>query len=522
MVRFSLSCLGLLLLGSALHAQDLGRTDRLWREYLTESVRRGMPLLSETAQPGLVPFWPSLERARSEASSLEPGGDVTLISAWMDRAEGGGARAAGDLLASWPRPSVERFSYRQWGETLFTLWEPASQTRDWTDAWLAWSDKAYSVPSLVRGLEVLEKNDPSAVPTLLHQALGLYPDDRRLLPLVARHPEAVGRAEALVARDRVKTGGWAPTTLRTLLNRKPSSRTLLENAGYPKEGLTDLLSRDYGTWLASETEQPLVPGGWSWDADGDGWTESRLVFDQTLALWSRRTPEGVWTLSLRGGLPATLVETRAGSSWTLRWESYPLASRLEYRWGDRTLVYRFAPLAQSIPLWPAARLKASPGRLPASLATLWLPLDPRALASAATTVETWKGQVKTESIHLYQGQVWLQVQDTDDDGRDDTWSYFRMGRLASVYHDPEGRGNFGLRELYRQGELSQVQSRADSRPQNEFVLFPHEGVQLWDPHGDGRPLERIFVWDGEDRLGALVFSSEQLPWQTMPPWEPRP
>lgn len=522
MVRLAFAGLGLLLLGSTLAAEDLGRTDRLWREYLTETVRRGMPLVSEGMPEGLVPFWPALEKARVEAASLEPGADVTLLSAWIDQAEGAGEEAVPGLLASWPRPAVQRFSWRLWGETLFTLWDPATQPAEWTNAWLAWGDKAYSVPGLRRGLEALEKHDPSAVRPLLNQALGLYPEDRRLLPVAARHPEAVTRAEALVARDRLQTGGWAPTTLKALLDRQPALRPLLERAGYPSADLAQLVSRDYGFWLTSGRDETPSAGWWTWDADADGRPESTLVFDQSLSLWSRRTAEGVWTLSLRGGLPHTLVETRSGASWTLRWEAYPLASTLEYRWGDRTLVYRFAPLAQEIPLWPAERLKASPGRLPASLATLWLPLDPRGLASAAAAVETWTGKVRTETVHLYRGQVWLQVQDADADGRDDTWSFFRSGRLASVYHDPEGKGRYPLRELYVKGDLQQVQARSESRPRNEFVLFPQEGIQLWDPHGDGRPLERVFAWGGEDRLDALVFSAEELPWETMPTWEPRP
>jgi len=136
-------------------------------------------------------------------------------------------------------------------------------------------------------------------------------------------------------------------------------------------------------------------------------------------------------------------------------------------------------------------------------------------------VETWRGTQKVGTVFLAQGEVWLQVDDSDRDGIEDTWSYFRSGRLASVYHSVEGRGQAGLRELYLRGELAQVQSRAD-QSRNEFVLFPVQGVQLWDPHGVRRPLERVFLWTGGDQLGAFVFTKDELPWETMPAWEPRP
>ena len=163
-----------------------------------------------------------------------------------------------------------------------------------------------------------------------------------------------------------------------------------------------------------------------------------------------------------------------------------------------------------------------PERLPAALASLWLPLDPRALAVGAATVESWEGPIRIGTVFLYKGEVWLSVEDSDRNGRDDMWSYFRSGQLASVYRDIEGRGEVGLRELYRKGELAQVQSRPTPGPRAQFVLFPSEGVQLWDPRGSGRPLDRIFVWSGQDRLDALVFSGNSLPWETMPTWEPRP
>jgi len=522
MVR-PLLVLGLLLGVSSLGAQDLGRANQFRNEYLSETVRRGLPLLVDDPCPGVVPFWPTLERFRAEAQILEPGADVVLLAAWMDRAEGQGELSVPALRGAWPRPALVRFSPRQWGETLFACWDAGSAPREWTDAWLAWTEKVYSPAVLVRGLEVFETIDPSAVAPLLNQGVQLYPEDRRFLPLVARHPEVVPSAEGLVARDLDRNGGWSNRTLAQILRRSPAVGQSLVRAGYRSPALDAVLANDYGKWLTTDPPSSLSSGAWAWDSDGDGRIESHLIFQDTgVTSWSRRTSDGLWTLVFRGNRPDTLTEVRSGASWTLHWEAYPWAATLEYKWSDRTLVYRFRPLAQAIPLWPAERLNAPWERLPAVLASLWLPLDPRALASAASSVETWEGPTRVDTVFLYRGEVWLEVEDSDRDGREDTWSYFRSGRLASVYHDAEGLGQISLREVYRKGELAQVQSRASSRPKNEFVLFPIQGVQLWDPHGDGRPLERLFVWTGEEKLGALVFTKDQIPWDTMPTWEPRP
>jgi hypothetical protein len=506
---------------SLLGAQTPGRTDVLWREYLSETVRRGLPLLSTDPLTGVVPFWPTLDRARADALSLEPGPDTELLSGWMDLQEGAPDDAAAVLKARWPHPGLSRFPARYWGEALFASWDPSDPA--WIQAWLAWDDKAYSAASLVRGIEGLEKTDPSAVAPLLDQALRLYPDDRRFLPLVSRHPGVAVSSEGLLARDRANMGGWSAATLAALLTRAPQSRDLLLRAGYPAPVLDAAASRDYGAWLKQPADAVLTEGRWTWDSDQDGVSESVLTVQSGhLVTWTRASQGGLWTLSLAGGKPQIVTETRHGAVWTLKYEAYPWVQSLEYRWADTTLVYRFRPLAESVPLWPPERFSAPVERLPAALAALWLPLDPAALASQAASVETWEGPMRVQTVHLFHGEVWLEVEDSNRDGRDDTWSYFRSGRLASVYRDLEGRGQVSLRELYRQGEIAQVQARSNPGPRAEFVLFPAEGVQLWDPRGTGRPLDRVFAWSGHDRLDALVFSGTELPWETMPPWEPRP
>ena len=50
----------LLFLAPLAFAGDLGRTDGLWREYLSETVRRGVPVLNTEASS--VPYWPVLDR----------------------------------------------------------------------------------------------------------------------------------------------------------------------------------------------------------------------------------------------------------------------------------------------------------------------------------------------------------------------------------------------------------------------------------------------------------------------------
>ncbi len=345
MIRSLAPVLGLFLGIGILGAQDLGRTDSLWRGYLSETVRRGVPLLAEDQAPAVIPYWPALERARLEASSLEPGSDLELLAAWMELLQGDRASALPTLQKFWPKPVLSRFSSKDWGEALFYSWEPGTETQTWTQAWLGWEDKAYSPRGLVRGLEVLELADTSAVEPLLSQTLELYPEDRRFLPLLLRHPDAAVSAEGMLARD-LAIGGWSDRTLRVLLDRDPSSRDLLLKAGYPASRLTSISSRDYATWLAGDRKQPPSNGEWTWDSDQNGRVESRLVFqDGALTTWTRDTADGgVWTLAFVGGQPDTLSETRRGATWTLSYEKYPWARTLEYRWGPRSIVYRFPAL----------------------------------------------------------------------------------------------------------------------------------------------------------------------------------
>jgi hypothetical protein len=344
-----------------------------------------------------------------------------------------------------------------------------------------------------------------------------------LLPLIARHPEAVRDAVGLVARDRAATGGFGPRALGAWLDRDPGSRDVLTKAGYPAGTLDGAQARDYGLWLASSPAGDPADGPWAWDADQDGQAESRLVFQGgALVSWTRSSAEGgLWTLSLAGGKPTRVTEARDGAVWTLDYEAYPWVKSLDYRWGSQTTRFRFLPLAQALPLGPDTRFQGPSSRLPAVLAEVWVPQDLRVLAQTAVSVETWEAGQNVRTVFLARGEVWFSEEDTDRDGRIDSWSYYRSGQLASVWRDPEGRGQANLREVYRKGELAQVQSQG-TRATPEFVLFPREGVQLWDPHGDRRPLERLFVWSGGDQLKALVFSGASVPWATMPPWEPRP
>lgn len=522
MIRLCAVVIGLFSGIASLVAQDLGRTDQLWRGYLSETVRRGLPLLASDAMP-VVPYWPGLERARADASVLEPSRDVELLGAWMDLQQDNRVTAAVVLQNAWPKPEVSRLSPRDWGEALFRAWAPGDDPQTWTQAWLAWDAKAYSALGLIRGLEVLEKADASAVEPLLSQALELHSDDRRFLPLVVRHPETVVSPEGLVSRDLV-TGGWSDRSLRVLLDRDPSSKDLLVKAGYPASRLDSVLEHDYAAWLASDQKQPPGDGEWTWDANQDGRPENSLVFQSgKLVSWTRDSENGgLWTLAFASDRPDTVTETRKGASWTLRYEAYPFAKTLEYHWGFRTIVYRFRPLAQRVPLWPPERFTAPLNVLPSVLADLWLPLDPKALAMAAATVENWEAGLRVRTVFLFRGQVWLSVEDTNRDGRDDTWSYYRSGALVSVYRDTEGHGEVNLRELYDKGRLDQVQMKSSTKKGPEFVLFPVEGIQLWDFHGDLRPLDRIFLWPGEGDLEAMVFSGSTMPWNTMPTWEPRP
>ncbi len=521
MARFLLSAAAALIVAWGGCAQDVGRTDRAWREYLYQTVRLGLPLLSSAST--MSPYWPALDQYVDDARSLEPSADIDLLTAWVRLQEGFSEEALSLLKAKWPKPELSRWRPTAWGQALFAAWPSGSKY--WSDAWLAWQDKAYCPPVLVRGLESLELTDGAAVTPLLQQAVSLYPTDRRFLPLIARHPQAVNDAKGLIARDLrasepgVESRGWSSAALRILLNRSPGSRSLLNDAGYTADRLDTALRNDYGLWLGSGQDAPS--GSWLWDADHDGISESRLTFeDGQLVSWTRVTPGSVWTLALKDGKPDILSENRQGASWTLRYETYPWALTLEYRWAGNAMVYRFPPLSQAVPLWPQERFNASVNRLPSVLADLWLPIHLQALAQASAVIEEWHGNLRASQLFLYRGEVWMQIEDENGDGVDDTWSYYRAGKLASVYRDPEGLGVATLREVYDKGLLTQVQSKGKGA-KTEFVLFPQDGVQLWDPHGQGRPLDRLFVWQGS-RLDAMVFSGQNLPWATMPVWEARP
>ena len=124
MVRFGLLYFGVLLGVASLDAQDLGRKDQFIKAYLSETVRRGLPLLADQGSPSLVPYWPALERSRLEAMTLEPGADVDLAGSWIDLQQGVRDSAVAVLKQGWPKPAVTILSSQDWGEALFEAWDP--------------------------------------------------------------------------------------------------------------------------------------------------------------------------------------------------------------------------------------------------------------------------------------------------------------------------------------------------------------------------------------------------------------
>jgi len=155
MNRLTFLVVGTLAVAVSLSAQDLGRSEQLYRGYLSETVRRGIPLLGLGDLSS--PYWPALDRTRADAASLEPGGDTDLVASWMDLQQGQEAAALEALRQSWPHPTVNRLGPRDWGEALFSAWE--AQDPAWTAAWLAWEGKTYSPRALVRGIEAFEESD---------------------------------------------------------------------------------------------------------------------------------------------------------------------------------------------------------------------------------------------------------------------------------------------------------------------------------------------------------------------------
>ena len=174
--------------------------------------------------------------------------------------------------------------------------------------------------------------------------------------------------------------------------------------------------------------------------------------------------------------PTLCPRPRACAGWRLNYEAYPLARNLEYRWGQHRIVYRFRPLAQKVPLWPSERLRRLGKQFAIRLG--------RPLGSSGTPGPLlrrrprWRRGIKVSGKGLcsFSGdKVWLSIEDTNGDGSDDTWSYYRSGKLVSVYRDLEGHGQTNVRELYQKGELTQVQSKAASGKGNRICVVSQRG-----------------------------------------------
>jgi|GEM_PF-2332675 len=502
-------------------ASDLGRTDHWWRGYLANTVRCGVPLVADPSTAVQLPFWPGLEAEAQDVLSLEPGQRASLMEALMDAWGGDSLSAVQILRQQWEKQPGQLPSL--WGTSLFLLWNPGKDSKEWIDAWLAWENKVYHPSVLVKGLKELVRSDPSAVVPLLKQAVQLYPEDRRFYPFLLLHPEIDPGLVDRLRDDRSETGGWSTTALRSLLDQDPSSRDLLLRAGYTAQNLDEAVSQDYGWHLRVAKSTQIADGAQFWDADGDGTAESTIVFNQNEPVtWTHRDDQTLWTLTFDHALPSRIEEHYQGAVWRLNFKRYPWLDSLSYQWGVHRVVYRYRSWSVQVPLWPDERFHGPAFALPGTLATLTAPVDPKSLVQQATSIESWEGKLRTDVAYLSRGQVWLQVSDENRDGIEDMWRYYRGGKLDSVYSEPDGRGEVTLREVYEKGRLKQVQHLSPASKTVDFVQFPMDGVQLWDTHGSGSPLQRLFTWSGTDKLAVMVFSGKSLPWNSMPTWEPRP
>ncbi|MEI8092698.1 MAG: hypothetical protein WCG80_00640 [Spirochaetales bacterium] len=502
------------------------QSDDTVRHYLAQATARGLPLLAATEPKDQVPFWPELELELAVRTSNSPGADTALVEAWSLLQQDRIKEASGVLEGLWSSPpsgsSTLPITLR--AEAWFSTLRLLAQDEKLTAAWKAWEQKYLSPSVIETGLESLERTQPSSVVGVLKQAMELYPQDRRWLVWLLRHPKELSQTLALVQRDRVLGGGFSPTELRAILRRNPASRELLLKAGYAATSLDASLTWDYATLASKPVE--AATGTYFWDINIDGLTDSRVVMSGGhLQVWSQGLgdPEGQsWSISFAKGKPVQWQEGVRSARWTLDYEDYPYARTLTYTYATHEIQYQFPPFSVAVRLAPDERFQGPEVLWPWELDKSRQPLSLPSLVLQASSILNREAGLVRSTVSLASGAVWLTVDDADSDGRADTWSFFRQGKLDRVYRNPSGEGAAAtLQELYSKGDFQAFLADPARSGRTMFALFPEQQVQLWDPEGTGTPWLQLANW-GSERVEAAAFSGETIPWATMPVWESRP
>ena len=486
--------------------------------YLTETVRRGLPVLAEPDQNS-VPFWPLLEGRVRNLNSVHPDGESALVQAWMLLHQQQLREASGVLEGLWAQPPASKATAEAWFSTLGRL----ELHEKLLTAWQLWELKYLSPRVLLEGVRAASRSQPELAISILKQAVVLYPQDRRFLFARLALGEMTAETLPLTARDSLQ-GGLSSVQILSLLRQNPAARDILLRAGYPEASLTGALSHDYAELAASNKVVPAANRVWGWDQDGDGSAEQSVVTaSSALWSWSRGDydPQGEsWSVDFRRNTPVRLVEARRDSRWVLTYEAYPAVKTLTYSYSQHQIVYHFPPFAISVPLAPESRLSGDSAFWP------WQMGGPAGLSLAALVrkayaVETWEKGRLIKSLAMAQGQAWLAIEDTDADGQNDQWSFYRGGQLDRVYRNPAGAGASTLQEVYHLGEYVAFLADPLRRGQTLLAEFPVTGVQLWDPEGRGVPFQRWFRWE-DAAVQVQAYSGESLPWNSMPVWASRP
>ena len=503
------------------------QTSGVLPSYLAETVRRGLPLLALTDSKEKVPLWPELEAALRREASLAPSSDLSLLDSWILLQEGCTQAAFQRLETLWSSPSptgTSRYPVTFRAEAWFSVLRQTGEDQRLNQAWTAWEQKYLSPRVLMDGLSSLEKTQPLVVPGVLRQALALYPGDRRWLSWLARYASEFPQTLALLKRD-LTTGGFSSAELQAILRQNPDSRALLIQAGYPNARLEGAMALDYPSLLSQNKNDQMPNGAFTWDQNTDGIADSRVVFQTgQLKSWSRGSLDPLgqsWSLVFEENRPKLWLESNRDSRWTLAYEAYPYARTLTYEYGNHRIEYQFPPFTVDVPIGPEERFQGPQVLWPWQFDSALLPLSLSGLAAKASSILTHNNGILESIYSLYQGQVWLQVDDSNADGNPDVWSFYRQGKLDRVYRDPSGRASANLQEVYAQGELQSFLADADQIGRTTFALFPADGVELWDFKGTGKPLLHRMSWDS-DSVSAIAFSGTKVPWETMPPWESRP
>ncbi len=499
--------------------------------FLSHMILSRQPVVPDTALPSEVPFWPDVKFYLRQAEDF--GQPVRLLNGLVALHEGSLSEAQEPLAEVWSQKNWQSFGELTAAQAYLTSLSWLRQDVRLQSAWKLWPDKYLSPPSLLLGIQSYERTQPQIAKDLLAQAFALYPEDRRFFGEMTLFSADFPQVQPLWKTAVQQNLRWSKAALKDLVQRLAEAPSEQKKQGLEvlaKAGLGDYqtssLAADYtaqaAVWLKEGVKIP-PEGDYSWNQESTD-TQMTIKFKKgQLVSWSSCTPGATfWIADFRMGSLSRVTEYRGEESWVLTYWQYPYVKALSWFSGRTTVEYTFLPfVTQATPL--SLTLKKYPEALwPALLLKSWKPVDPSALIPQAARVYESNEGLLDRVLCLVNGQVWLEIADKNHDGRPDTWKYYRNGRLASVYQDFEGLSSPNLHEIYEQGKLAAVEADPHRKGRTEYVLYPQEGVALWDWQGTGTPLIRVFRWNGEAGLKATVFSRSEEPFQAMPAWETPP